>query len=151
MCRTSPPARDEVNPSISIAKSVYLGHDGGATCPGTELVTGTSGDAVTYCLIVTNTGDVTLSSVVITDPLLGLNIPVANLAPGAVAVEFVNEVINGDLMNTASVSGDPSFPDGTPIPDEPNVTDDDTAPSTSAKTVARPAPAPNWSPARRAT
>jgi len=120
-------AVDEVNPSISIAKSVYLDHDAGASCPGTELVTGTSGDAVTYCFVVTNTGDVTLSGIMISDPLLGVTIAVSNLAPGEVSVEFANEVINGDLLNTATVSGDPSFPDGTPIPDEPNVTDEDTA------------------------
>ena len=39
-------------------KTVYAGHDGGAGCAAntTELVAGESGDDVTYCFTVTNTG-----------------------------------------------------------------------------------------------
>jgi len=84
-------------------------------------------DLVAYCFIVTNTGDTTLSSVLITDPLLGASINVPNLAPGGVSVQFFNSTITSDLTNTASVAGDPSFANGTPIPGEPNVTDEDTA------------------------
>jgi len=116
-----------VNPSISIAKSVYLGHDGGASCPGDELVTGTSGDAVTYCFIVTNTGDVTLSSVVISDPLLGANINVPNLAPGAVSVQFLDSTIAADPASRFS------------------------KPSISVRTAAPIAPVPNWPSAKTAT
>jgi len=124
----SDPAQvDQVNPSIVIDKTVYLGQDGGASCQGTELVTGTSGDLITYCFRVRNNGDVTLSSVVITDPLLGISINVPNLAPNQASTQFANATITADLTNTASVAGDPSFPDGTPIPDEPNVTDADPA------------------------
>jgi len=120
---------DEVNPGISIAKSVYLGHDSGGSCPGGEQVSGLAGDAITYCFIVTNTGDTFLSNVMITDndltPPVSINLGL--LAPGAVVVEFVESSVMGDLTNTASASGTPSDPDGNPLPEQPPVGDDDEA------------------------
>jgi len=65
--------------------------------------------------------------VVITDPLLGVSLNLPNLAPGGVSVQSVGSTLTADLVNTATVAGDPSFADGTPIPGEPNVTDTDTA------------------------
>ena len=43
-----------VDPSVTLEKTVYAGHDGGAGCDGDELVTGLPGDDVTYCFTVTN-------------------------------------------------------------------------------------------------
>ena len=48
---------DEVAPGIELLKTVYAGNDAGASCPGTELVTGVNSDAVTYCFTVNNTGN----------------------------------------------------------------------------------------------
>ena len=55
---------DEVAPDISIDKTVYTGHDAGASCDGDELVTTLSGDDVTYCFTITNTGDTHLDTLV---------------------------------------------------------------------------------------
>ena len=33
------------------AKTVYRGHDSGAGCAGSNLVSGLNGDAVTYCFV----------------------------------------------------------------------------------------------------
>ncbi|MCB1018061.1 MAG: hypothetical protein KDB10_23450, partial [Acidimicrobiales bacterium] len=62
---------DQVAPAISVAKSVYRTHDGGAQCPGGELVQGRTGTEVTWCFVVTNEGDTTLVDVGVSDPALG--------------------------------------------------------------------------------
>lgn len=75
-----------------------------------------TGDTVYYRFRVTNTGNVALRDIVITDPKLGLTIPLAplELAPGdehlaAVAGEWVvtaDDLVAGQIDNTASVIGD---------------------------------------------
>jgi hypothetical protein len=129
---------DIVNPAVDIQKTVYLGHNAGASCPGVELVAGSPGAAITYCFRVTNTGD-TYLRVNISDATLGIVngaglLPVgaspalpALLAPGGVATYYFQTTINGDLINTATVTGTPTDSGGTPLPDIPNVTDSDTA------------------------
>ena len=62
-----------LGPAALVAKTVYRGHDAGASCEGTETVVGRNGDAVTYCFVVTNNGDVPLSPVTVTDPDLGID------------------------------------------------------------------------------
>ena len=47
-------ALEVIDPSITLEKTVYEGHDGGAGCDGGELVTGLPGDDVTYCFTITN-------------------------------------------------------------------------------------------------
>lgn len=125
---------DQIGPGIEIAKTVYLGHDSGASCPGSEIVTDTTGADVTYCFEVTNTGDTYLDSIVITDTTLA--IPPATvvllsgstpLSPGDSLVYYYQGTINGNLVNTAQTEGNPTESDGTDIPDLPNPTDDDDA------------------------
>ncbi len=62
-------------PDIEIQKTVYAGTETGDTgCAGaTELVYGESNAPVTYCFIVTNTGDTYLNTITIDDFDLGIN------------------------------------------------------------------------------
>ncbi|MCZ2099938.1 MAG: DUF11 domain-containing protein, partial [Chitinophagales bacterium] len=85
------------------------------------------GDVVVYTFTVTNTGNVTLSNVSVSDPLSGLSAvtpaSVATLAPGAVAtfsasyIVTLEDVHNGKVDNTATATGTP--------PSGSNVTDSD--------------------------
>jgi uncharacterized repeat protein (TIGR01451 family) len=133
----------EANAAIEIAKTVYLGHDGGASCPGGESVTGANGTDVTYCFRVTNTGTTYLDSITINDPDLGITeadmTPLSGsspLAPGESLVYYYETVINGDLDNRASTSGNPTDADGIELPGLDDPTDDDTA----AVLIRRPQP-----------
>ena len=51
------------NPNIDLAVTRYVGDDGGAACPEGGGPRITTGDNVTVCLTITNTGDVPLTSV----------------------------------------------------------------------------------------
>ncbi|WP_425636428.1 DUF7507 domain-containing protein [Algoriphagus yeomjeoni] len=71
-----------------------------------------AGDVITYTLTVTNTGNVTLTNVMVTDPLTGLDQNVGTLAPGAssaVNTDYVvtqGDVDAGSILNTALTTGD---------------------------------------------
>ena len=103
--------------------------------PGIALVkTATvDGDSIAYSFLVTNTGDVTLTGVVVTDRLQGLSAirfgawPVrqGELAPGESVVATASYTVtdadreSGGVSNTASVTGNP--PAGDPVTDEDGV------------------------------
>ena len=124
----------QANAAIELAKTVYLGHDGGAGCPGSERVTGKKGTAVTYCFEVTNTGHTYLDQITIKDPDLGItqddmtllrgSMP---LAPGDSLVYYYEGTIRGKLVNTAKTEGNPTDSDGNDLPGLDNPTDDDDA------------------------
>ncbi|MCB9371775.1 MAG: hypothetical protein H6518_03230 [Microthrixaceae bacterium] len=128
-------AVDVVAPSLSVAKTVYRGHDDGAGCPGDDAVTGVAGRAVTWCFVVTNTGDTRLAPVTLEDADLGvdqvtmtvLSGDLSALDPGASAVLYVEGTVDGDLDNTVVATGTPVDDTDTPLPEVPDVTDDDTA------------------------
>uniref|UniRef100_UPI00047AB329 DUF7507 domain-containing protein n=1 Tax=Algoriphagus vanfongensis TaxID=426371 RepID=UPI00047AB329 len=82
-----------------------------------------AGDVITYTLTVTNTGNVTLADVLVTDPLTGMNESIPSLAPEE-AVTFTtsytvvqSDVDSGSVINDANVTGTP--------PTGPDVTDED--------------------------
>ena len=103
--------------AIEIHKTVYLGHDGGASAPGVENVQGTNGAAITYAFVVVNTGGRAITNAEIQDISLGIPpIALGTLATGSVSTAYVETVISGDLRNTATVTG--SDPDGAPVADE---------------------------------
>ncbi|WP_245949318.1 DUF7507 domain-containing protein [Echinicola strongylocentroti] len=93
-------ANADQNPSVSIEKSL-----------GDQGYTGV-GDELNYTLTVTNTGNVTLTNVVVTDPLTGLNQTIPELAPGEtveIPVTYIvtqADVNNGSVTNTAEVTAD---------------------------------------------
>ncbi|MCX6044424.1 MAG: carboxypeptidase regulatory-like domain-containing protein, partial [Chloroflexi bacterium] len=120
--------------AITLQKTVYAGHNAGVSCPGGELVTGKLGDAITYCFVVTNTGNTYLKPVALDDLTLGINR--ANLtllsgteplAPNASLTFYYETTLSKGLLNTATTTGTPSNSGGVPIPGLPNVTAQDTA------------------------
>ncbi|SHO65424.1 DUF7507 domain-containing protein, partial [Algoriphagus zhangzhouensis] len=71
----------------------------------------TAGDEIPYTLTVTNTGNLTLSGVTVTDPLTGLNQNIGSMTPGQVVVIPTSYIVtqadidNGLIENVASASG----------------------------------------------
>ncbi|MEL7207438.1 MAG: hypothetical protein AAGK32_04260, partial [Actinomycetota bacterium] len=126
---------DEVAPAIRVDKTVYLGTDSGASCAGSDQVAGEHGSAVTYCFVVTNTGDVPVSDVTVDDPQLGIGETdmdvvsgdLTRLAPGEQAVLAHEATITGDLVNTATATAVPLDADGVALSAPTTVSDDDQA------------------------
>ena len=122
---------------IEIQKTVYLGHNNGASCSGSNVVYGENGDAVTYCFEVTNTSDdpsIYLDDISIVDPALGItqtdlvtlsgSLP---LAAGDSLVYYYEATISGSLVNTATAIGNPTDSSGNDLPGLPDPVDDDQA------------------------
>jgi large repetitive protein len=69
-----------------------------------------AGNLLTYQIVVTNTGNVTLTNIQVSDPLTNLNANIASLAPGASQSFNVSyyvtqqNVINGQVYNTATAT-----------------------------------------------
>ena len=86
-------------------------------------VPATIGDEITYAFTVTNTGNVTLTDIAVTDPVLAAipGSPVAALAPGesqvltAVYELTQTDIDRGEVENTATTQGE--APDGTIVED----------------------------------
>lgn len=115
-------------PGINIEKTVYLGHDGGASCPGSENATDFANTPVTYCFEVTNTGNTYLDVDEVVDNDLGITVPVdALLAPDESVTVFYEGMLDSPLVNVASVEGVPTDENGDPLPGVDPVTDDDDA------------------------
>lgn len=116
-------------PAITVLKTVSdASGDGIATV----------GEVLTYGFTVTNTGDVSLSNVIIADPFLGINVPIAcgtgTLAPSAsrtcAAVTHTvtdSDTVGSVVSNTVTASGTP--------PTGPRVTATSTATIPAASTV----------------
>ncbi len=123
-------------PSMTIEKTVYGGtHNLGDSCPDVingidELVNGVENDPVTYCFKVTNTGDIALNTIVISDT--ALSIPATNsvtkvsgslpLQPGNSAVYYYETTITADLLNTATATGTPPLDEIPPPTTPPDTT-----------------------------
>ncbi|MEM1095144.1 MAG: T9SS type A sorting domain-containing protein, partial [Bacteroidota bacterium] len=125
---------EDAAPRINLSKTVFAGHDSGASCPGGELVTDTNGANITYCFAVKNTGTTFLNNVALTDADLGIDRSdltllsgTEPLAPNASLVFFFETTISGDLVNTASTSANPTDANGNDIPNLQDPTDTDTA------------------------
>ncbi len=87
------------------------------------------GEVVTYSFLVTNTGNVTLTAIAVSDPLPGLSAvtcPLSTLAPSASTTCTATytvaqaDVDAGSIVNTATASGTP--PSGPPVTDADSTT-----------------------------
>ena len=107
-------------PSIDIEKATN-GQDAD-DAPGIELVVG---ETATFTVVVTNTGNVDLADVAVTDNVLGDICTIGNLAVGASdTCETTAVVTEGQTTNVATTTGQPLDPTtGLPVGDP--VTDDD--------------------------
>lgn len=111
--------------TMTVQKTVYLGHDSGATCPSatqSAVVVNKfrTDQPVTWCVAVTNTGTVNLDAPVFNDPALGVT-PGVNqsrfvlragatlpLAPGQTAYWYAEELRTDSLRNTVTVVMQPT-------------------------------------------
>ncbi|MCB0911419.1 MAG: hypothetical protein KDB60_07375, partial [Propionibacteriaceae bacterium] len=123
---TRPTATDNTSTTISSTPTLSLVKTAGAPS-GT-----TAGSTITYAFLVTNTGNVTLHAVGVTDALVPtINCPATTLAPGAsttctgVHTLTQAEIDAGTLTNHATASGTP--PTGAAV----------TAPGTTTSTLTR--------------
>lgn len=120
----------EANPIISIENKVYLGEDEGNSC-GTQVpaekVVSYPGDAVVFCMTITNNGDTHLDGITITNAELDYydDYSVGILAPGESAIVPIASTIDGDILNVAHVAAAAVSPSGVPIKDLSEVTDSD--------------------------
>jgi uncharacterized repeat protein (TIGR01451 family) len=119
---SSPPdgaAIDVVSPALSISTTVSTN----GQCPGQEVVNVLPGTAVTWCYVVTNTGDTAVDGIVVTDSQYG-TVPGAafDLAPGESHTSSLNVSANVDVTLTASAAGTAPAT-GTPVvsPQDPAV------------------------------
>lgn len=114
---------------ITITNTVYLGHDGGSSCDtarAMEKVQGDYGDAVTYCLRVTNNGHSKLGSVQVVDEVLQYQTDsIGMMKPGDSVLLTVERTIEQTTTNLASVEGTPLYFDETVVDPHPKVTASD--------------------------
>ena len=109
----------DMEASITISNTVYAGTDGGEKCgksEATDVQQGYFGDEVTYCFVVSNTGEASLSAVTIENPDLDFSQKLDQiLGPGESSTVIVETVMSASLVNTATVIGNPVFADGRDI------------------------------------
>lgn len=101
--------------SISIDNVVYHGHDGGQSCAsGIEQLTGFAGEGITYCLVVTNTGNTYLDRVKVDDTEISFldTSTITMLAPGDSVTLYVPRTLDYSVENTANVQAMPVTPEG---------------------------------------
>jgi uncharacterized repeat protein (TIGR01451 family) len=91
----------QIAPSISIVKTVS---DNG-TYPGGNLVVNSNGTTVTYWFVVSNSGDIALTNVTLSDLDIPFSTNLGSLAVGQAVTVSVNDVISANLTNTATVTG----------------------------------------------
>jgi len=106
------------NPDISVAKTGVFNDENGDGF-------GQVGETLSYTFVVTNTGNVTLTNISITDPLVAISgTPIASLAPGdSDGTSFTGsytltqaDIDAGEFENIALASG--TDPNGNPVEDD---------------------------------
>jgi uncharacterized repeat protein (TIGR01451 family) len=117
----------EFSAKIEIEKTVYLGHNGRASCNGKEEVTGVMEDEVTYCFEVTNNGKTVLDNVQVADATLSFQTIIGMLVPGESQTVFMETWLDGNVSSFAEAKGLPVFTNGEVIPGLDEVTDIDPA------------------------
>ena len=85
------------------------------TCPGQQNVEPEPGDLVTFCFFGTNTGELAIADVTVSDPILGYLINLGTIAPGEGFLVSTNwTYTGGTFVNAASSTGQPVDENGNP-------------------------------------
>jgi len=95
------------DPDIAVSKYVSTDNKCG-NGDDTDQLTVYHGTPVWYCFSVRNLGDEDLTGISLTDPLLGLSLPVDDLAAGSAAwksTAYAYGPVTADIHNTATVTG----------------------------------------------
>lgn len=89
---------------------------------------------ITYCFVVTNTGETYLNTITISDTTLNVTDQQMTflsgtqpLEPGKSLVYYLETTLTAPLVNTANTEGNPSNKDGTDLPGYSNPKDSDDA------------------------
>ncbi len=112
------------NPDIDIEK--YVNGEDADTAPGVIILVPNTPPNVTFTFTTTNTGNMTLNDVEITDDIYGFICSIPTLAPGASHTCTITvPAMRGLHTNLATVTGQPVLPNDTPF--GPPVDDEDPA------------------------
>ena len=137
VCVTSTSLNPPILPSVALVKTASING------------TGILGDVITYTFTVTNTGNTTLTNIVITDPMVGLVLsgnPIASLAEGASSSVITGtftitqaDIDTGSITNSALVTAkDPNGIDVTDVSGTSNDDDDPTITATATTVLVLP-------------
>jgi hypothetical protein len=100
-----------INRTASASVTANIGPEIDITKRAQESSYSSAGTIIHYTLVVTNTGNVTLSGIIVTDPLTGLDQNIGSLAPGVSSTITENYTVtladlnSGQIDNTATATG----------------------------------------------
>ena len=100
-----------INRTASASVTANIGPEIDITKRAQESSYSSAGTIIHYTLVVTNTGNVTLSGIIVTDPLTGLDQNIGSLAPGASSTMTETYTVtladlnSGQIDNTATATG----------------------------------------------
>jgi hypothetical protein len=118
------PVPEVPEPALEMVQTAYLGHDRGDDCPGSEELTIDEGDELTFCFLITNTGDTPLGEIVVTDfgldmddddPFVvegDLSVP---LAPGDTLILGFETTADPDQFTAPNIEATALDEDGEPL------------------------------------
>jgi len=133
-------------PSIDIQTTVYPDSSGG-DCPGVETYSGLENTPITYCYVITNTGNTYLDLMTFSDDIgsdLSSMLSGQKLSPGESITLSSPDMLLTEETNVGVILGNPSLVNGYDLPAFSDVTDNDPAnvvvvlsvPPTASPTVA---------------
>jgi hypothetical protein len=103
-------------PALSLSASIYVGHDAGSSCTvGSSTLNADQDAPVTYCYVITNIGNETLTAIRLSDVGIAATQQtmtlssgsLATLLPGESAKLWVERVNNAYLASTATAAATP--------------------------------------------
>ena len=102
----------DIDASMVLEKTVYVGNSGASGCTGAvEVLQVSSGTTVTYCFELINTGSAELGSPTLADPGLSVFVSLgANILPGQSTTYTRSSVVTASRVNSAQAQAQPTDP-----------------------------------------